>query len=235
MINTITLSDLRKHLDHAKARLSLEKATLLKLHPLSADFNREEYAFAYVRAERIGMKAINRRLHEIDWLPMQLDTQSEIMGDGRSSMRRWVAISSGGQPDSDDFGNDFIHTLARAGLECGWDSAAMIKLMIRVANVFRDLSCLIGILYYCSWLEDNKVEAVHVSDPDNLNRTAEEITALIQSPEIYRVLRAQEQDDHKKGSKKKSLSKPVKKERPALRVIENDHYYDPYSPDPVMV
>lgn len=237
MIKSITISDLRTHLDHAKAKLSLEKATVFKLHPLSVPFNREEYAFAYIRAERLGMRAINRRLNEIDWLPMQLDAKSEILGEGRASMRRWVTAAVGGQPDSSEFGNDFIHTLARGGLECGWDSAAMIKLMIRVANVFRDLSCLIGIIYYCTWLEENKVEAIHITDPDDLSLTAEEITALVQSPEIYKILRAKEQDDKRKSKTSKALDKPPKREKPVLRVIENDHYYDPYdfTPDPLMV
>ena len=239
MIKTIRLSALRTHLDQARARLSIEKNTLLDLHPLGDPFNHEEYAFAYIRAERIGMKAINRRLNEIDWLPMQLDPKSEIMGDGRLSMSRWVKAAADGQPDSEVFGNDFIHTLARGGMEHGWDSPVMIKLMIRVANLFRDLSCLIGLLYYCSWLEENKIETIKVSDPDNLNRTAEEITALIQSPELYQVLRAHEQDDERDHRKSKSRIRKdrvtTEKSKPHLRVIENRNYYDPHTPDPVMV
>ena len=76
MSKSINLDQLRQHLSHAKDQLSREKIEILGLHPLKDGFNREEYAFAYVRAERLGMRAINRRLAEIDWLPMQLDTRA---------------------------------------------------------------------------------------------------------------------------------------------------------------
>src|SRR5271168_4555844 len=100
----INLDQLREQLSLAKDRLSREKLEILGLHSLKDGFNREEYAFAYVRAERLGMRAINRRLAEIDWLPMQLDTRAEITGESRSSMKRWLTAAFAGKPASHEFG-----------------------------------------------------------------------------------------------------------------------------------
>jgi hypothetical protein len=236
MSKSVHIDTLRAHLEHAKERLSSEKAEILKLYPLDAPFSREEYAFVYVRAERLGMRAINRRLAEIAWLPMQLDPRSEIMAESRSSMKRWVRSQFGGAPGSEEFGNDFMHALSRCGLAHGWEGADFAKLATRVANLFRDLSCLIGLIYYCTWMAENGIEAVDLSDPSDLNRTAEEIALLLQSPEIYRYLRAQEQnDDSGKKSKKSAQHMQKKKSRPALRVIENESFVDPFIPDPATV
>jgi hypothetical protein len=239
MTKSVHIDTLRTHLDHAKERLSSEKAEILKLYPLETPFSREEYAFVYVRAERLGMRAINRRLAEIAWLPMQLDPRSEIMSESRSSMKRWVTAALAGAPGSEEFGNDFMHALARCGLSSGWDSPDFIKLAGRVANLFRDLSCLIGLIYYCTWLSENSIEALELSDPTDLNRTAEEIAILLQSPEIYRYLRAQEQNDDsssdRKTRKKSATVIQKKKARPALRVIENESFVDPFIPDPATV
>jgi hypothetical protein len=86
-------------------------------------------------------------------------------------------------------------------------------------------------------MSENNIDTLQLSNPEDLNRTAEEIAALLQSPEIYRYLRAQEQNDEQKVSKsrKRALSKPAKKDRPTLRVIENRNYFDPFMPDPVTV
>jgi len=237
MINSVHIDELRTHLNHAKEKLSSEKQKILGLHPINAALNREEYVFGYVRAERTGMRAINRRLAEIAWLPMQLDPRSEIMGDDRHSMKRWLTSAVIGMPNADIFGNDFMHALTRCGLKFGWDHSEFIKLNARIANLFRDLSCLIGLIYYCSWMSDNNIDTLQLSNPEDLNRTAEEIAALLQSPEIYRYLRAQEQNDEKKSTrgKKRAIEKPAKKERPSLRVIEKQHYYGGYQPDPAAV
>jgi len=44
---------------------------------------------------------------------------------------------------------------------------------------------------------------LQLSNPEDLNRTAEEIAALLQSPEIYRYLKAQEQNEEKKRTRAK--------------------------------
>jgi len=226
---TTTLDDFRAHLNDAKDRLSREKQNILTLYPLAEDFGREEYAFAYVRAERLGMQAINAKLAEIAWLPMQLDPKAEIMTEDRASMKRWLAAALAGKPDSGIFGNDFVHALARCGLGHGWEEGETLRLSLRIANLFRDLSCLIGLIYYSTWLAENGVGELQITDPDNLGSTAEEIASLIQSPELYRHLRAREQDDEK-GKGLKSLGKPAKKSRPILSVITNDSYLDPFMP-----
>jgi hypothetical protein len=238
---SINLDDLREHLAQAKEKLSREKSDILILNPLKDDFNREEYAFAYVRAERLGMRAINRRLAEIEWLPMQLDARAEIVSENRSSMKRWLTSALTSKPGSEEFGNDFMHSLARCGLAFGWDHPEFIKLASRIANLFRDLSCLIGIVYYCTWLAENRVEDIKLSNPDDLGRTAEEISTLIQSPEIYKYLRAPEQNDERgvktKPHAKSAVKEPGKedKKRPSLRVIENEDFFDPFGPEPAPV
>src|SRR3984957_7214790 len=157
---SINLDDLREHLNGAKERISLEKLDILKLNPLPDGFSREEYVFAYIRAERYGMKAINRELAEIAWLPMQLDPKAEIMAESHTSMKRWLTSSVVGKPDSEKFGNDFIHSLARCGLRYGWDDPQLIRLASRISNLFRDLSCPIGLIYYCTSLQENSAENI---------------------------------------------------------------------------
>lgn len=232
----VLIEDLRKHLEGAKDRLTQEKADILKLHPLPDDFCREEYAFDYVRAERIGLKTINRRLAEIAWLPLQLDPRTEILSESRQSMKRWLTSAFAVKPGSEQFGNDFIHALTRCAMEHGGEHPHFTKLAGRIANLFRDLSCLVGLIYYCTWLSENKIEGVQLSNLNDLSQTAEEIAMLVQSPEIYRYLRAQEQNDEKAARVKKSAgARPAKKSRPALRVIENENFLDPFLPDPVTV
>lgn len=248
----ISIEELRKHLEIAKDRLTQEKAEILELHPLPDNFNREEYAFNYVRAERLGLRAINRRLTEIAWLPMQLDPRTEVLSESRVSMKRWLTTVFPMKPDSNNFGNDFIHALTRCAVERGGNTPNFYKLSNRISNLFRDLSCLIGLIYYCTWLSENNVEAVGLSDPQNLSRTAEEIAELIQSPQIYQHIRAREQDDEKKSRKREksetkqrmiaeseprsqaSISKE-KKSRPVFQVINNPHFIDTFAPDPLPV
>jgi hypothetical protein len=231
---SINLDELRAHLGYAKDKLSREKLEILGLYPLKDGFNREEYAFAYVRAERLGMRAINRRLSEIDWLPMQLDAKSEIVPENRSSMKRWLTAAFVGKPDADEFGNDFMHALARCGLAFGWDHPEFLKLASRIANLFRDLSCLIGIVYYCTWLAENRVNDISLSNPEDLGKTAEEIGVLMQSPDIFRYMRAPEQNDAPRAdTTKKAATKKGGGKRPLLRVIQNDNFFDPFEPDPL--
>jgi hypothetical protein len=78
-----------------------------------------------------------------------------------------------------------------------------------------------------------------VSNPEDLGKTAEEIAALMQSPEIYRYLRAPEQNDEA-ATRKKSRSSSGSGERgmkkkPDLRVIQNENFFDPLSPEPAPV
>jgi hypothetical protein len=146
-------------------------------------------------------------------------------------MKRWLTAALAGKPNADEFGNDFMHALARCGLALGWEHPEFLKLASRIANLFRDLSCLIGIVYYCTWLAENRVEDIRLSNPEDLSKTAEEISALMQSPEIFRYMRAPEQNDER--VKTKTSTKGEGKKRPVLHVIENDHFFDPFQPDPM--
>jgi hypothetical protein len=141
--------------------------------------------------------------------------------------------------DAEEFGNDFIHALTRCSLRFGWEDSEVNQLAARIAVLFRDLSCLIGLVYYCTWLNDNDIAAVEVSNPSDLCGTVEEIAALIESPELMRHIRAREQDDNKQArtpSPKTEINRrPPRTSKPSLHVITNDAYVDPMMPDPVSV
>jgi hypothetical protein len=221
----ISLEELGEILTVAKERLSDEKKDILKRDHLKHGVAREEYAFAYLRAERIGMLAIHARLAEIAWLPMQLDPQSELVAENRGALKRWLAASDHAYPGVDDFGNDFIHALTRAGLRFGWDDPVIGKLTKRIAALFHDLSCLIGVIYFTDWLAERQIEGIALSDPEDLYRSVIEITAIVQSPELRRALQVRD-EEMKKAKARKALEKPSGKAKPLLRLILNEDYHE---------
>jgi hypothetical protein len=232
---SISLDDLGVQLSIAKERLSLEKQDILKQDLLPKGLNREEYIFAYMRAERMGMSAINARLTEIAWLPMQLDPKSELVAENRSSMKRWLTAVGTTYPGATEFGNDFIHALARSALGHGWEDSSTKKLMKRIGTLFRDLSCLIGIIYFTTWLAEHDVEGIALSDPEDLHRSVIEIAAIVQSPELHKALR-ERAELMRKEKAKKSLEKKRADQRPLLRLIRNDDFdVDGFMPDPLPV
>ena len=237
MSRPITIEALRLHLDHAKTRLTREKAAILTALPLPLEFSREEYAFAYVRAERMGMKAINDELSEISWLPMQLDPSSEVLVEGRNAMKKWLNADTATQPDSDIFGNDFMHALTRSGMLQGWEAPEFGKLSRRIGHLFRDLSCLIGVIYYCTWLTEHGVMEIRLSKPEDIRRTAEEIAILLQSPEIFQQLKAPEQDDRNNPTESKVVYRGKeerrKSPRPNLHIISDNGVIIPHAPETV--
>ena len=174
------LDELRVHLNRARESLGIEKASVIGLNPVKIDNNREAYLFAYRRAETLGFKHIQRRLRDFYWLPMQLDPKSEMVGDKREAMKGWLKSDQNSQPSSDQYGNDFIHALTRTALLYGFEDNRFKALMDRVANLFRDLSCLVGVVYYCSFLEENHINAAGLSDSENLEITARELAILTQ-------------------------------------------------------
>lgn len=234
---TLSLQDLREHLSRARERISLEKKQILDLYPLPKGFSREEYVFSYIRAERIGMRIINRKLADIAWLPMQLDPADEVLTDNHHSLKRWLTSSIVSTPDAEEFGNDFIHALARGGMEIGWKNPEINRLATRIGDLFRDLSCLVGLIYYCTWLDENNIiQQITLTDPSNLSRSVEELATLIQSPKLYALLRAKERELEKKQLEKpKTKGSRKQKARPILRVITNQDYLDPYLTDPLPV
>ncbi len=232
---SISLEDLGEVLTTAKERLSTEKKEIMKRDPLPSGYNREEYMFAYLRAERVGMNAINARLAEIAWLPMQLDPDTELVADNRDPMKRWLTATGNASPVAEDFGNDFIHALARSTLCHGAEHTNTRKLTLRIANLFRDLSCLIGMIYYTTWLAERDVEGIALSDPEDLHRSVIEIAAIVSSPELQRALKLRA-EEIKRAKAKKPLQKPAAKKTPLLRVIRNENFTEHgFMGDPVTV
>ncbi len=232
----VSMDTLREHLNDARERLTNEKTEIQKLHPLPDSYARDEYAFAYLRAERMGIKAINHMLSDIAWLPMQIDPRSELMAESRSSMKRWLTSSIGGVPNGEIFGNDFFHALARCGFAYGWDHPAFAQLSVRVGSLFRDLSCLIGLIYYCSWLSEKGVQNLLLSDPLDLSRTAREVVEMLQSPGFFTAL---QELDKSRAANAATKSEPAASAAPHLHVVtdrlpsaSDDH---PPQPDPAPV
>lgn len=231
MARSVHINILRHHLEKAKDKLAVEKADILDLYSTMHDINREEYVFNYVRSERIGLNAINKRLAEVSWLPMQLDPNSEILGEGRVPMRKWLAKTAFGAPSSKDFGNDFIHTLTRCAAYYGVDDELYDRLCMRVANLFRDLSCLIGLIYYCTWLGEHGIENLPITNPNNLSLTAEQIAVMLQSPEFFEKLGAKEQREPRK-LKPQNVNNPdqqtkSQRKQPKFHVIINNELMEP--------
>ncbi|MDE2028928.1 MAG: hypothetical protein KGI97_00015 [Alphaproteobacteria bacterium] len=216
----LTLDDLQKHFEETRDKLSRDRMDILSSAPLPDDFDRDKYGFSYFRAERIGMEVISHSLEEIAWLPMQLDPKSEIMLENRKGLKRWLGSPLHRQPDGQVFGNDFIHALTRTALAHGWNSAPFRALALRIGELFHDLSCLIGLIYYGVWMSENGIAGLPVSDPADLERTAQEIEMITRSPEVAVLLRERKKAENKQKARKK-------KAKLVLRVIENQDFTPP--------
>lgn len=231
----VTIPRLKALLANAKDRLSLEKRDILKLYPAEGRLNREGYGFAYLRAERVGLAIINNRLEDVAWLPMHLDPAAEMMDDNRAALKKWINSEKPGAPDMSDFGNDFIHVLARAAMQAGWETTEWRRLSTRIANLFHDLSCLIGMIYYATWFEENDVEAISLTDPANLGLSAMEMTALAQSEELADQIKARRKLFESPAKQPLIGTKGKGKKKPSLRVIENEHFADGLVGEPLPV
>lgn len=213
MVGILTLGDLQKHFEQTRTRLSRDKHDILAIYPLPTGFDRDKYSFTYFRAERVGLDVITQSLSDVAWLPMQLDPKSEIMLQNRKAMKKWLTANIDFQPDGEMFGNDFIHALTRAALVHGWHSPEFRGLTLRVADLFHDLSCLIGLIYYGVWMSENGVAGLSVTNIDDLERTALEIEKLTHSTDVVRMLRRRKEalaqaEAQKKQEEKKNRTKP---------------------------
>ncbi len=208
MARLLTLEDLQRQIERARDRLSRDRAILMALAPLPGDFCRDAYGFSYLRAERLCMDAIAERLEEISWLPVHLDPQAEVLPESKQTIKKWLSSSPEKQPSSEAFGNDFVHALARTALVNGWQSPDFKSALGRVGDLFHDLSCVIGLIYYGIWMTENGFGGVAISDPRDLERTARELAALSRSPEIVQYLYQRQKllaaerkkEKHKKGA-----------------------------------
>jgi len=221
----LTLDDLQRHFDLVREKLSHERKEILSVAPLPDDFCHDTYGFSYLRAERIGMGVLTERLQEISWLPVRLDPQTEVILQNKNVIKKWLSSDSPGQPNSSMFGNDFIHALTRVALANGWQSLEFRAMALRIGELFHDLSCLIGLIYYGVWMAENGIGGVLVSNTYDLEKMVRDIFNLSLSPEVTQILAErnkiiQDQLNRKSG------------QRPNLHVIENPDWKNKETPPP---
>ncbi len=217
MRRTVHIDELREHIVHAQRRLIQDKEALFDSAPAERVKNREEYAFCYVRAERFGTRAILQALAHFNWMPLQVDPTSEMLGKNRAPLNRWIHSYAIHEPDAVDFGNDFMHVLARVGMRSGWDSQEFFHAALSIAKIFRDLSCLLNAAFFLTWFENNKIETVAMSLSGDLVKTVADMARIIENPGLYVV--PHKSLDHRTKSRHKASSQKHKVKRPHLRVI----------------
>lgn len=226
MRRTVHINELHDHINLAQQKLVREKADILDLIPPSRVKNREEYAFTYIRAERLGVTCIIPKLAEIEWLPLRVDPVPEMLGKKRHPLNRWIMSYAVNEPDAVDFGNDFMHVLTRAAVHHGWNSPLFIEAASRIARLFQDLTCLLNAAYFLAILADNDIEKVSIDVSESNLKLVTEMARIIDLPEIYVVSRK---------AKKTETEKPARarahKKHPHLRVVKRDHDRpDPHHP-----
>lgn len=179
------LAELKGRLAAARERLAHERLTIFEQFPLAtATFDktsREAYGFAYLRAERLGMKAIKRRMDEVSWLPARVDASSELSADTREKLARWVRQGTAAVPDMHSFGNEFFHTLTRCLIVADPDSAAFRNLADRIALLFRDLAYLVAAIHCCNLFKELGVDRLHLTAPQDLGKIALDLIATLES------------------------------------------------------
>jgi hypothetical protein len=190
------LAELRVRLMAVKDRLSRERVSIFaQFPPTQPRFDkagREAYGFAYIRAERLGVRAIRHRMEELTWLPAQIDTSTEITADIRDKLAHWIKTGDMVAPDMKVFGNDFIHALARCLLTADADSPGFRQLTDRIALLFRDLAYLVSSIHCCNIFKELEIDSVHLSAPHDLGKIALDLTATL---EALALMQSEEEDD----------------------------------------
>lgn len=181
MKKRISFIELRDSLKGAQDRLNAEKSALSEILPLEAGFNREQYVLAYTQAEQYGLKTIRKMLKGFDWLPVKLDPENEFVSENPALLLVWLQNGSKEQPSAQSFGNDFVHALARSGLMFGWDDLRTARLAQRIACLFRDLCCLVGVVYFSSFLTEEARDDIALTNPQDIVLTAKEFAELIEA------------------------------------------------------
>lgn len=168
----------------AKERLARERLNIFEQFPLvQSDFDkpaREAYGFAYIRAERLGVRAIHRRMAEVSWLPAQIDTSTDITPDTRDRLAHWVKHGDQSPPGTNIFGNEFIHALSRCLMVSSADSGVFHRLADRIAILFRDLAYLVSSIHCCNVFRELEIEYLHLSAPNDLGKIALDLTATLE-------------------------------------------------------
>lgn len=179
------LAELRVRLMAVKDRLSRERLSIFaQFPPTQPRFDkagREAYGFAYIRAERLGVRAIHRRMESLTWLPAQIDTSTEITADIRDKLAQWIKTGEAVAPDMKAFGNDFVHALARCLLTADADSPGFQRLAERIALLFRDLAYLVSSIHCCNIFKELEIDYVRLSAPHDLGKIALDLTATLEA------------------------------------------------------
>lgn len=219
MKELVSIDGVHEILAGTQKRLALEKIAVCQLLPLSGAFDLEAYGAAYVHAEQQSLKAIKKQLNTLNWLPLRLDPEAEMLIDNHASMKRFIKSGTQIQPTSADFGNDFVHVLTRAALTYGWNDIRTAQILKRIAVLFRELSCLVAIVYFSSFLVDREITEIELTDPDNLEQIARDFaTLLLPPPKPRRMAPAPEQQQKPPtGKTRKGRNKP-----PFLQVVDGD-------------
>ncbi len=220
--NFITLDDFKAHLDGAQAKLAAEQQSIIDSATLSGEMPRETYAFAYLRAERLAFRTINRRLEALAWMPIQLNPRLELQDPGRESMKRWIKTELSGPPDACSFGNDMFHALARCGLAYGWDGVECLYTATRISTLLQDMACLVALMQYSIWLQEKGIAGLALTDPDNLSLCLCDIVSFIHTSALYNYLKAREEEGERLRRQREQRQKQDKQVRRSfLRLVES--------------
>lgn len=190
----MTIDEFKAHLDRVQERLVTEKQSITDCAQIPENMPREAYAFAYLRAERMALRSVTRRMEALSWLPLHINPRLDLQDSRRESMKRWIKAEVPGPPDGCTFGNDMIHALTRCGVAHGWDSAETAHTSMRIASVFQDMACLVALIQYCIWLNDKGLAGIALTDPDNLSLSLCDIVSFIHTPALYNYLRSRDEE-----------------------------------------
>jgi hypothetical protein len=227
MRRLVHLNELCEHINRAQNELLQEKEAILQAIPAAFLPSREKYAFAYVRAERFGLKAIGQRLVDLDWLPLQIDPAPEMMGKNYAPMNRWIHSYAAVEPCAADFGNDLMHGLTRSALRNGWNAPPFLHTASRIARLYHGLACLLNTAYFLKELAENSVECVALRLSDDVFRTLTDLARVMQSPDSLVVRHAPRKDPDDPD-----VAMAEKQPRPSLRLVWPDNNPDSPSPKP---
>lgn len=217
----ITIDEFKAHLDRVNERLERERQSIAEYAPAPTDMPRESYAFAYLRAERIALRSINRRLDALSWMPIQLNPQIDLQDSRRESMKRWIKTELSAPADADSFGNELVHALARCGIAHEWDGAECAHMAMRIATLFQDMACLVALIQYSIWLNDRGIAGLSLSDVDNLSLCLCDIVSFIHTSALYNYLRTREEESERlRRQRAHRLQRDKSSRKSFLRLVE---------------
>ncbi|MER2520508.1 MAG: hypothetical protein ABTQ34_07460 [Bdellovibrionales bacterium] len=217
----MTLDDFKTHLDRVQTKLAAEQQSIVNYAVLPADMPREAYAFAYLRAERIAFKIINRRLEALSWMPIQLNPRFDAQDSRRESMKKWIKTELAGPPDACSFGNDLFHALARCGIAYGWDGAECSYTATRISTLLQDMACLVALMQYSIWLHEKGIAGMALTDPDNLSLCLCDIVSFIHTSALYNYLRSRDEEAERlRKMREYRQKKDMQARRSFLRLVD---------------